>query len=127
MGVFGTTTNHAAAGRRRGALMGTSAMRGEAVTGTGQRIWSENLGAELQVARCSWSAETARARGTEAIIAGQVAADWFVATMDGRAMAAGWHEGLECGQAVYFERYEAGECVSHGWLDAESRQIVQAG
>lgn len=127
MGVFGTTTNHAAAGRRKGALMGTSAMEGEAVTGCGQRIWSENFGAELQVASCKWSAETEQAHGTEAIIAKQVAADGFVATMDGRAMAGGWHEGLESGQEVYFERYEAGECVSHGWLDAESRQIVQVG
>jgi hypothetical protein len=44
--------------------------------------------------------------------------------------AGGWHEG-ESAEQVYVERYEmrgaAFVRVFHGWIDSESRKLVQAG
>lgn len=97
------------------------------VTGVGQRIWSENVGCELAVSAASWTVETQREHGADAIVAHQVQADEFTATVDGIGIRSdGWHEGAEA-DAVYFERFAAGVCVSHGWVDSVSRQIVQVG
>lgn len=103
--------------------MGTAAMK---VTGVGQRVYSANVQSELAVADCHWSADTAAEFGSDAICRHEVAATSFQATMDGIGFEAAWHRGAEAG-TVYAERYEGGVCVWHGWVDSESRKIVQAG
>jgi hypothetical protein len=72
--------------------------------------------------------------GTEvaAIINHEAAPKAFTATSDGRHVDdGGWHFGEPDGDAVYFERYELDGWryvrVSHGWVDATSRRIVQIG
>lgn len=64
------------------------------------------------------------------VIAGRATPDRIYATQDGRVRGAGWHSGPEA-EGVYYEDYEVREgvlvMVSHGWVDAASRQIVQVG
>lgn len=85
-------------------------------------------GVTLRVNQRSWPAGT----DLDAVLAGTATPDRIVATSDGRGLAVpfAWHAG-DSGAEVYFERYavEAGELrmVSHGWIDAASRQLVQAG
>lgn len=52
----------------------------------------------------------------------------LVATQDGRGYVNAWHEGESpIEDWVYFERYEAGLRVAHGYIDPTSRKIVQTG
>lgn len=52
----------------------------------------------------------------------------LVATEDGRGYVNAWHEGpSDIDVWVYFERYENGSRVAHGYIDPVSRKIVQTG
>jgi hypothetical protein len=83
-------------------------------------------GVELVVSQLGWDAGTS----IEEVEAGALATR-LIGTQDGRHYAAGgWHEG-ESAEQVYVERYEmrgaAFVRVFHGWIDSESRKLVQAG
>ena len=48
-------------------------------------------------------------------------------TADGRGVdLTEWHTGAE-GEWIYFERIAADGTGSHGWVDSESRKLLQAG
>lgn len=101
--------------------MGTAATEGR------KAVYSANLGAELIICQCGWTAEAEAEFGIEAIIAGTIDPDrYWIATQDGRGMIAAWHEG-ESAEAIYYERWSADGSGAHGWIDAESRRITQAG
>lgn len=54
-------------------------------------------------------------------------AERILATQDGRgAILTEWHRG-ECVTEVYFEEFTTAGRTSHGWIDAETRKLVQAG
>lgn len=98
------------------------------VTGTRQRVFSANLGAELIVAQCGWSAEQEAQFGLDAIIAGEVQATRWTATRDGRMALTEWAAaGEDSGAAVYYERRFDDGAMAHGWVDADSRKVVQTG
>jgi hypothetical protein len=104
--------------------MGTAAT--QEVTTTRQRVYCEAIGAEMIVNQCGWSREAEAEFGIDAIIAGEVAAERWTITQDGRGYIAEWHQG-ESADAVYVERWEDGGRAFHGWVDVTSRKIVQAG
>lgn len=85
-------------------------------------------GIKLTVARRGWAAGTA----IDDITSGAAPAERMLATQDGRhAQLDQWHEG-ECSEEVFYERYgltAAGEFarLGHGWIDAETRRLIQAG
>ena len=63
-----------------------------------------------------------------------IAASWVcpalgaVLTADGRgARLDAWHQGPESREAVYVERWGDDGRRFHGWVDSESRLLVQAG
>lgn len=83
-------------------------------------------GITLKVAQLGWDAGTS----LEEVEAGALATR-LIATQDGgQALTDQWHSG-ECTEEVFAERYELRggifARVFHGWIDAESRQLVQAG
>jgi len=88
-------------------------------------------GVPVKIHHASWP----KGSDIDAIVARELAPASFTATSDGRGMLATWHEGAEAGEAVYFERYKLEDGplggryvrVSHGWVDGESRKIVQTG
>lgn len=64
----------------------------------------------------------------ESVLAGEADAIAFTATQDGRGYIAEWaREGESCGDAIRCERWTQAGREFHGWIDAESRKIVQAG
>lgn len=95
------------------------------VTGTTQRVYSENIGGELIVTACSWTREAEAEFGIDAIIAGAVVASEWTATEDGRGVIAEWAAGSEyAGEGwIYYERSSG----AHGWVGEKSRKIVQTG
>jgi hypothetical protein len=105
--------------------MGTAAKQ-EVVTTTRQSVYCEAIGAQMIVCQCGWSREAEQEFGIDAIIAGEVAAERWTITQDGRSYIAQWHKGESAG-AVYVERWEDGGRAFHGWIDVDSRKIVQAG
>jgi hypothetical protein len=55
-------------------------------------------------------------------------AEEVIATQDGRgAILTEWHRGELSGEEVYFERFSSRGRESHGWIDCETRKLVQAG
>lgn len=73
--------------------------------------------------------EMCYAKGTtdEQVVRHTVAPEMVVMTTDGRPAEFGvWHEGAST-DSVYYERWTANGRVAHGWVDAASRQLVQAG
>ncbi len=51
-----------------------------------------------------------------------------VLTSDGRYAEVAWHSGAEAEAApVFVERWDGSGRAFHGWADAESRRLVQAG
>lgn len=68
----------------------------------------------------------ARGVGLEQIQAGDAEPIGFVASSDGRSVQTLWHDGPAAGEA-YYERFEHGARVAHGWVDSVSRRIVQTG
>ncbi len=64
----------------------------------------------------------------EAVIAGTAVPEYAELTEDGRyARWQEWETGSGCGREVYYERWGADGRIAHGWLDAESRRLVQSG
>jgi hypothetical protein len=105
--------------------MGTAAKQ-EAVTTARQRVYCAAIGGEMIVNQCGWSREAEQEFGIEAIIAGEVAAERWTITQDGRGYIGEWHHG-ESAEEIYVERWDKQGRVFHGWIDAETRKIVQAG
>lgn len=97
----------------------------EQVTGTTQKVYSANICGELIVTQCGWSKAAEAEFGIEAIIAGEVIAETWTATEDGRGVIAEWATGQEyAGEGwIYYERSTG----AHGWVGEKSRKIVQAG
>ncbi len=62
------------------------------------------------------------------VLDGTADAEVVILTEDGRvAITSEWHSGSS-ERAVYTERWEAGRGrMFHGWVDADSRKLVQAG
>jgi hypothetical protein len=89
---------------------------------TGERAFSPNFGGELVVIGRSWPAGTTLEQiddGLEAVEA--------LLTADGRGWYPQWHVGPASGTAVYVERHDVNGCAMHGWIDGESRRLVQVG
>lgn len=63
----------------------------------------------------------------DSVLDGSATAVEVVATQDGRGYIAEWHQGEPSGETVYVEKYSARGLEFHGWVDADSRRIVQAG
>lgn len=69
-------------------------------------------------------------RGTpeDDVVAGAAIPEYVELTEDGRyARWQEWETGPGSGAEVYYERWQDGERVGHGWLDVESRKLVQSG
>lgn len=61
------------------------------------------------------------------VLAGLVAPITAVLTQDGRPFVNEWHQGEPTGEPLYYERWEPGARVAHGWIDPTTRRIVQTG
>jgi hypothetical protein len=83
----------------------------------------EREGMALKVVARSWPAGT----DVDAVIANTIAAESASLSSDGRTWLSEWHTGAESADAAYVERWTADGRVFHGWVDAQSRKIVQAG
>lgn len=51
----------------------------------------------------------------------------FLHSADGHSFETAWHHGPESDEIVYVEIRRRHDRSFHGWVDAESRKIVQAG
>lgn len=87
------------------------------------KVKSENWVEPLTVVQKMWPAGT----DLEAIQRGDLPADEVFLSSDGRAFVMEWHSGPESDDAVYVEVRRRHDRSFHGWVDAESRKIVQAG
>lgn len=87
-----------------------------------QDVWSENYDGELTVVGLSFGQVSC-----EAVASGLANPIEARLSADGKGWVTEWERGSGCGQAVYVERHEPSGCVFHGWVDAESRRIVQTG
>jgi hypothetical protein len=83
----------------------------------------ETFEGAMKVVARSWPKGT----DVEAIVAGRVPASVAHLSRDGRPWVSAWHSGAESGEAVYVESYDATGRTFHGWVDAESRRIIQTG
>jgi len=65
----------------------------------------------------------------EDVLAGRAPMVEVTATSDGRSFhrGNGWHAGPETGEAVYVEVYSDRGREFHGWIDSDSRKLVQTG
>ena len=54
-------------------------------------------------------------------------ADEVKLSADGRSFSTAWHRGPESSESTYVEIRRTDGPSFHGWVDAESREIVQAG
>lgn len=63
------------------------------------------------------------------VLAGVAIPEYVELTGDGRyARWQEWHTGPgSWSDSVYYERWRDGVRIGHGWLDAESRKLVQSG
>lgn len=105
--------------------MGTAAEQFSAadVAGCSTRSTFISSGIQLTVNHVSYGKVS-----IESVLAGEAAAIEITATQDGRGYIAEWaREGESSGEAVYCERWTAEGRAFHGWIDAASRKIVQAG
>lgn len=89
-----------------------------------QRVWSPNLLAELLVCGRNFGkdvpAEVVARREAQPIAASL--------SQDGRSWLSAWHEGpVSAEPAVYVERISADGLEFHGWVDPDSRRLVQVG
>ena len=87
------------------------------------RVWSPNANQELTVVGLSYGHVPAedvlsgRARPTEAKL-----------SADGQSFVTSrWHEGEPSDETVYVERLTAEGRAFHGFIDSQSRRLVQAG
>lgn len=86
----------------------------------GQSFHSEGMG--LTVFNLNYGREAS----VEDINSGQAVPVEAIASQDSRGVIAEWHTGPEA-EWVYYERYDSNGRTSHGWVDSDSRRIVQAG
>lgn len=77
----------------------------------------------LSVVGISWPAGT----DVDAVLAGTATPDTVHLSSDGRHYVAEWHTGAESAESVYVERWSPAGREFHGFVDAKSRKIVQAG
>jgi len=82
-------------------------------------------GIELKVYQRGWAAGTA----LEDVLSGAAIGTYAIATQDGRgANFEEWASAAEmCGEEIYYEHYTEAGRVGHGWVDRESRKLVQSG
>ncbi|HTU78525.1 MAG TPA: hypothetical protein VMF09_07180 [Solirubrobacteraceae bacterium] len=89
----------------------------------GDAVWSPNAGRELRVVGLSYGRVP-----TEEVLAGRARPIEARLSADGRSFESRtWHRGDACGEEVYVERITAEGCMFHGFIDSETRHIVQAG
>ena len=84
------------------------------------RHFSPNLGAELTLVARRWDQPGITDPRN-------LPADHVALSSDGRRWIDGWHTGPESAEAVYVESHIRGGASFHGWVDAVSRRVVQAG
>lgn len=89
----------------------------------GETIFSPNLGADLILVGLTYPATATDAE----LEARTIRPDVMRLSADGRGWIDGWHRGEETGEPVYVEKRTTGGSNFHGWIDGESRRIVQAG
>lgn len=92
-------------------------------TPTGSTVQSNNWLIPLTVVRRTWEDPTTSPDD----ITNGLPADEVYLSSDGRSFQAGWHHGAELGEIVYVEIRRRFGHSFHGWVDADSREIVQAG
>lgn len=85
---------------------------------TGSEYTSENYPLPLTIVGRSWPLADQDASGP---------ADEVYLSSDGRGFVAAWHSGAESGESAYVEIRRVNGPSFHGWVDSESRKIVQAG
>jgi hypothetical protein len=88
-----------------------------------QAIYSANYGGDLYVVGKRYSAFAT----TDEVSRGAVRPEVVTLSADGRQWIDGWHSGEESGEAVYVEKITLGGSSFHGYVDKESRRVVQAG
>jgi hypothetical protein len=87
----------------------------------GTKVSSANLGADVTVVGRTWNPGT-----TVADLQSGKPADEVTVSADGKRWFSAWHSGASA-DATYVERVDATGVVFHGWVDVDSRKIVQAG
>ncbi len=87
------------------------------------RVRSENWFSPLTVVRKTWAPSVT----VEDAMRGDVPADEVFLSADGHSFETAWHHGPESDESVYVEIRRRHDRSFHGWVDAESRKIVQAG
>jgi hypothetical protein len=86
------------------------------------RVWSPNALADLTVVELSYGHVP-----SEDVLSGRARPIEARLSADGRAFdSSRWHEG-ESSDEVYVERITAAGRAFHGYVDAQSRRLVQAG
>jgi hypothetical protein len=86
------------------------------------RVWSPNALAELMVVELSYGHVS-----WEDVLSGRARPIEARLSADGRAFdSSRWHDG-ESNDEVYVERLTKAGCAFHGFVDAQSRHLVQAG
>lgn len=64
---------------------------------------------------------------TDDVLAGKADAELVFLSADGRAFVNSWHRGPETGGGVYVEIHDRQGRVMHGWVNSQSRKVVQFG
>ncbi len=89
----------------------------------GDAVWSQNAGRELKVVGLSYGRVAA-----EDVLGGLARPIEARLSADGRSFeSTTWHDGEPCGEEIYVERLTTDGCVFHGFIDRDSRRIVQTG
>lgn len=87
-----------------------------------RHVYRTGFGGELTVNSVSFGKVS-----VESVLDGSAKAIEATLTEDGRSAATWeWHQG-PVSREVYYERWTAEGRVAHGYVDAESRRLVQAG
>jgi len=89
-------------------------------TPTGATVSSENWSEPLTVVGRTWGA-------MDGVPSADLPADEVRLSSDGRSFLTEWHHEFTSADAVYVEIRRRHGRSFHGWVDAESRKIVQAG
>lgn len=97
------------------------------VTGDRSR-WREPLDTGAGIPLTATLARYPKGTPEDDVIAGVATPEYVELTGDGRyARWQEWETGPGSGSDVYYERWQDGVRIAHGWLDAESRKLVQSG
>lgn len=89
------------------------------------QLYSPNYGADLTVVGLTYPATTT----LDEIERRTVRPEQIMLSADGRHWLDAWHRDVDgqLADAVYVEKHTTGGAVFHGWVDARSRRVVQAG